>query len=143
MVAAGTNHFLRPDIYEPMLPLLFSKKALFWVWVSGYLELLFGICLLTKSLRKLGGWGLFFLLIAIYPANINMAINNVPLDGQPVAPVLLWLRLPFQFLFLWLAWWTMQPENSTRMHPWDKSQLGVEKQPAALEEEAIVEASPQ
>ena len=114
MMSSGTYHFLRPDIFEPMLPGILQKNALLWVWLSGYFEILGGMCLLIPSLRWAAGWGLICLYLAVFPANLYVAIS-----AEPTSSVWLWLRLPLQLLFMWVAWWIVQPSQSRKFHPWD------------------------
>lgn len=104
MIGIGTLHFVRPDGFVAIVPkMLPAPLAL--VYVSGFFEMLGGLGLLVPQTRKAAAWGLIALYIAVFPANINMAVNQIPLDGQPVAPLFLWLRLPFQAVFIGLAYW--------------------------------------
>jgi uncharacterized membrane protein len=69
--------------------------------------------LFPQPLRRIAGWGLVALLIAIFPANLHMAMNDVPMPGRPPNPTLNWLRLPFQLVFiLWALWCTRPPSKS-------------------------------
>jgi uncharacterized membrane protein len=70
------------------------------VWVSGIAEILGGIGVLPRRTRVFAGWGLLALLVAVFPANLNAAIHGWP--GVNLPQWLLWVRLPFQFLF---GWW--------------------------------------
>ena len=53
----------------------------------------------------MAGWGLLALLIAVYPANIHMLVNEVYIGGMPQEPWLLWLRMPLQFVMAALVAW--------------------------------------
>ncbi len=101
MVAAGANHFVSPAAYVAMMP-----DALPWhlelVWISGVAEILCGVGLIFERTRRAAGWALIALLVAVFPANVNMAVNQLPLGGEPVAPWLLWARLPLQLVLI--AW---------------------------------------
>ena len=56
--------------------------------------------MMLPKVRKYAGWGLLALLTAVFPANIHMAVQEVQIAGlPPVAPWILWARLPLQFLF--------------------------------------------
>jgi uncharacterized membrane protein len=109
MVLAGTLHFLVPDPFVRIVP-TFLPAPLILVWVSGFFEILGGIGLLLPWVNRAAAWGLIALFIAVFPANINMAINNIVLPGIPHNPVLYWARLPLQFLLILWAWWFTEPE---------------------------------
>ena len=98
-IFGGINHFLNPNIYLRIMPPYLPWHA-FLVYASGMLELLFGILLLIPKTQALAGWGLIVLLIAIFPANLHMALNAG--DFRPIPPLLLWLRLPLQLVLI--AW---------------------------------------
>jgi len=77
-------------------------EALPWhlalVYVSGAAEILGGIGLLVPKTRRAAAWGLLLLLLAVFPANINMAVNEIYVGGMPHEPWLLWARLPMQLV---------------------------------------------
>jgi uncharacterized membrane protein len=98
---AGLNHFRNPKMYMKIMP-----PYLPWhtelVLISGVLEILFGALLLFPATRVIGAWCIILLLIAIFPANIQMAISFY----QKKSPYL-WMaiaRLPLQPLLIWWAW---------------------------------------
>ena len=97
----GIDHFVNPDFYLSIMPPAFPLHAEA-VYISGFFEILGGICVLIPSLRKLAGCGLIALLIAVYPANIYMAIN--PEAFPEISIGLLYFRLPLQFLFIYWAY---------------------------------------
>ena len=101
-ISVGIKHFTEPEwflqIYPPFLP--FGLAA---VYVSGFFEVLFGIMLLIPKTRYYAGWGLIALLIAVFPANIYLAYTNGAAMDIPAAAA--WGRLPFQALFIGLAYW--------------------------------------
>ncbi len=103
-VAIGVGHFVDPEpfvaIVPPSLP---APLAL--VYISGAAELLGGIGLLVRPLRRFAAWGLLALLLAVFPANIHMAVNEIYLAGMPQEPWLLWARLPFQLVFAAVVYW--------------------------------------
>lgn len=74
------------------------------VSLSGVMEVLGALLLLIPKTRTLGGLGLILLLVAVFPANIHMAIHKINFGWIP--EYALWLRLPFQFLLIWACWWT-------------------------------------
>ena len=106
----GINHFVNPDFYLSIMPPVFPMHAEA-VYVSGFFEVLGGICVLIPRLRKIAGWGLVALLVAVYPANIYMAITPEAFPGFPVA--LLYVRLVFQFVFFYWAFSVTRPAYNT------------------------------
>ena len=101
-ISVGIKHFTEPEwflqIYPPFLP--FGLAA---VYVSGFFEVLFGIMLLIPKTRYYAGWGLIGLLIAVFPANIYLAYTNGA--AMDISATVAWGRLPFQALFIGLAYW--------------------------------------
>jgi uncharacterized membrane protein len=97
----GISHFIMPDPFLKIMPEFIPFKKEF-VYLSGFFEILGGAGLLFKKVRKIAGWGLIALLIAVFPANISMAFKNQTFGIIPQWA--LWLRLPLQFLLTWLVW---------------------------------------
>ena len=104
MVLAGINHFLSPATYVGMMPAVLPAPLLL-VYVSGVAEIAGGLGLLWPVTRRAAAWGLIALFVAVFPANLNMAINHLPLGDRPVEPWILWARLPLQVVFIAWAWW--------------------------------------
>lgn len=107
-VAAGGNHFLNPDFYVRIMP-PYLPAHLELVYMSGVIEILGGIALLIPTIRAMAGWGLIILLLAIFPANIHMAVHPEQFPGVPAYA--LYLRLPFQFLLIAWAYWVSRPDR--------------------------------
>jgi uncharacterized membrane protein len=103
--AAGMNHFVHPDVYLPMMPTyLPAHREL--ILLSGLAEVGFGTALLIPNVRPAAAWGLIAMLLAIFPANINIALHNVPLFGRSEGfGAWNWIRLPFQAVLIVWAWW--------------------------------------
>ena len=81
------------------------------VYLSGAAEIAGGVGLLVPRLRRAAGIGLLLLLVAVFPANIYMAVADVSLPNTHVPQWALWLRLPFQFAFMAWVWFVMrEPE---------------------------------
>ena len=78
-------------------------KKLELVYLSGFFEVILGIMLIVPALRYYAGWGLILLLIAVYPANIYLAQTNGA--AMNTSGLVAWGRLPFQFLFIGIAYW--------------------------------------
>ena len=103
-IVAGVNHFLAPEIYLGMMPAWLPFKEAANV-ISGIAEILGGLGLLIPRFRRAAAWGLIALLIAIFPANLHVALQG-SMPGLDQAPAwLLWLRLPFQVVFVAWVWW--------------------------------------
>jgi uncharacterized membrane protein len=94
-ITTGVLHFVSPKFYEAIIPESWPYKKEM-VQVSGVAELAGGIGVLVPSTRRLAGKGLIALLLAVYPANINMAVNPDKYKRFPAWA--LWARLPLQFL---------------------------------------------
>lgn len=106
MVAMGVLHFVRPDGFVRIVPALLPCPLVL-VYVSGFFEIAGGIGLLLTGVHRAAAWGLAVLYVAVFPANINMAVHDLQPWGGHAQGVLLWLRLPVQALFiggvLWLS----------------------------------------
>ena len=101
-VFVGIDHFKNPSWYIQIIPPVLPYK-LELVYLSGFFEILFGILLLFRKTRNIAGWGLILLLLAVYPANIYLAITNG--KALNTTTFIAWGRLPVQFLFIGLAYW--------------------------------------
>jgi uncharacterized membrane protein len=101
MVATGTMHFVNPGFYLQIMPpyLPFHREA---VYLSGFFEAAFGLLLLFPRLTRLAAWGIIALLIAIFPANIYVYQHQ---DIIPAPPIVHFLRLPLQAVFILWAYW--------------------------------------
>jgi uncharacterized membrane protein len=100
-IAAGLNHFRTPAMYLSIMPPYLPWPSQL-VAISGVTEVLGGIGLLIPMLRGAAAWGLIALLLAVLPANVQMALHGF--GGMPIW--LLWLRLPFQLVFMSWVYWT-------------------------------------
>ncbi len=108
-VIAGVLHFVATELFARIVPPFFPYKIEI-VYLSGVFEILGGIALLTLRLRRLSAIFLILLLVAVFPANIYMAIYNVKVGGYMDLPIYQWIRLPFQFVLIWLVWWSALSE---------------------------------
>jgi uncharacterized membrane protein len=98
-VSVGILHFVRPGKFVKIMPDIPYKKEA--VYTSGFFEILGGLGLLMPWTRNLAGKGLMALLVAVFPANINMAVQKI--DFGSIPHWLLWLRLPLQFALIKLV----------------------------------------
>ncbi|MDB4965165.1 MAG: hypothetical protein JWN44_854 [Myxococcales bacterium] len=104
MISAGVGHFVAPEGFVAIVPSwLPSPRAL--VAISGVCELAGGLGLLVPSLRRAAAFGLMLLFIAVFPANVNMALRHIQPPGVVLSEWLLFARLPFQAVLIAWAWW--------------------------------------
>ena len=101
-ILGGIKHFTNMDWYMKIMPpyLLYHKEL---VYLSGAFEIILGIMLVFEKTRFLSGWGLILLLIAVFPANIYLAQTNGA--AMNISPALALGRLPFQAVFIAIAYW--------------------------------------
>ena len=98
---AGIAHFVNPDFFDAIVPPWLPLSERFWTYISGLAEIAVGIAVLVPKYRRIGGWAAFALFIAVYPANLYMVWDWR--DRTTAEQVVSWVRLPFQFLFFWVA----------------------------------------
>ncbi|GAB2606716.1 DoxX family protein [Spirosoma areae] len=98
-IAAGLNHFINPKVYVAIMPPYVPAHTLV-VALSGVAEVMLGFGLLFPATRSLSAWGLVFLLIVIFPANVYMAMSN---RFRKFPAWLRWARLPLQGVLIWWA----------------------------------------
>jgi uncharacterized membrane protein len=100
----GGSHFtgMKHDFAAMIPPPL--PDGLWVIYLTGALEIAGGLALLHPRTRRAAGLGLALLLVALFPANVHAALNDLSLGGRP--PTALWLRTPMQLLYLGLVWWT-------------------------------------
>ena len=104
-VLIGLSHLRKPEQLAYMVP-KFMPNARLLVLLSGVTEIVLGIGLLFLTTRFWAAWGLILLLIAIFPANINVAVNNLPPPGGlPAKPWYVWSRLLFQPVYILWIWY--------------------------------------
>ena len=98
---AGVVHLRRPEFFMPVMPpwIPFHRAC---ILISGVFELLGGLGLLIpeRRIQLAAGWGLTLLLIAVFPANVYMAMAHVKVNGFPAHEWMAWARLPLQPLFI-------------------------------------------
>ena len=103
-IVVGVSHFTDPGPFVSIVP-PWLPAPLMLVYISGFFEIAGGVGLLVERTRRMAGWGILALLVAVYPANIHMLVNDVYMEGMPAERWMLWARMPFQFVFAaWAAW---------------------------------------
>jgi len=118
-VSTGIAHFTRPEIYLAIMPpyLPFHLES---VYLSGAFELGLGLALWIPRLRPHAGIGLVLLLIAVFPANLHMALHPEQFARFP--PAALWIRLPLQLV---LIAWAYLGTRSGEAHPFGERPTGA------------------
>tara|TARA_Y100001936_G_C15467275_1_gene356872 strand:+ start:185 stop:523 length:339 start_codon:yes stop_codon:yes gene_type:complete len=104
-IYVGIKHFIDPNWFINIIP-PYLPWHLELVYLSGLFEIILGLLLLIPKTRKLAAYGLIALLIAVYPANIYLAFNELPQKMMGISSFAAsWIRLPIQFIFIGLAYW--------------------------------------
>ena len=113
IIVVGVTHFIVPGEYVKIVPPQLPYP-LGLVYLSGFYEILGGIGLLVPPVSQAAAWGLLALFIAVYPANINMAVNLIKIEHIPNSPWVHVVRLPLQAVLIAWAWWY------TKSSDWEK-----------------------
>src|ERR1700759_4731467 len=100
-VLAGVNHFRMPLFYLRMMP-PYLPAPLQLMEISGICEIALGVLLVVPRTARFAAWGLIALLIAVFPANLQMALH--PETFPEFRSIVLMLRLPLQLVLIVLAW---------------------------------------
>ena len=109
-VIAGAMHFVIPNRYMGIMP-AWIPYPLGLVYLSGVAEMAGGLGLLIPGMRKAAAFGLITLLIAVFPANIQMLANAIHSSASTLYIALLWLRLPLQpLLIVWIYRSVVRPK---------------------------------
>jgi uncharacterized membrane protein len=101
-IVAGAMHFVVPRTYEAIVPPYLRRWKRELVIASGIAELAGGLAVLPEQTRRPARWWLLATLVAVYPANVHMALH--PEEYERIPPAALWARLPVQGLFALLTW---------------------------------------
>jgi uncharacterized membrane protein len=94
-------HFVKPRVYRRIMP-PWVPAPMAMVYASGVAEIAGGAGLLHPRLRRGAGWWLIATLVAVFPANLHMALHPEDFSQVPGGRPALWGRLPLQALFI--AW---------------------------------------
>lgn len=101
-IVAGTMHFVIPRQYEAIVPPRIPRWRKEIVVASGLAEIAGGVAVLPDGTRRAARWWLLATLVAVYPANIHMALHPEQFPKIPASA--LWARLPVQGIFAFLTW---------------------------------------
>ena len=120
-ILAGAMHFIAPDFYLPMMP-PYLPWPLPLIYISGAAEFLLGALVLMTQTRRYAAGGIIALLIAVVPANVHIALHNIPIGGAPEGyGIWNWARLPLQAVLVVWAWWYTQPELPYDEEGWQRT----------------------
>lgn len=100
---AGISHFVVTDSFERIVPAWVPDPRLM-VYITGVAEMAGAVGLLMPSVRVYAGYGLIALLVAVFPANINMLQLARESNAAAAYQFILWMRLPLQPLLVWMVW---------------------------------------
>lgn len=100
LAGAGVTHFVKPGFYDPIVPHALPGPPRAWTYLSGVAELGVAAAVARPSTRFRGALAALGLFIAVYPANIQMAVDAEDVKMKAIA----YARLPLQFPLFWLAW---------------------------------------
>jgi uncharacterized membrane protein len=103
----GAMHFLRPRFFEAIVPPVIESRKKEVVAISGVAEIAGAALVLPAASRRLGRWWLLGLLVAVFPANVHMAVSPEEIRGLDLRKIprwTLWARLPLQPLAMLWVW---------------------------------------
>jgi uncharacterized membrane protein len=112
MIGIGIGHFVNPGPFVAIVP-AWLPAPLALVMVSGFFEILGGAGLLVTRVRRAASYGLVALYVAVFPANLNMAIHGIQPTDVHVPAWAAWARLPLQIVFIVLALWVGKTDDVT------------------------------
>ena len=112
-ISAGVTHFTNYDFFEALVPpvLVFKSEI---VYLSGVIEIVFGLLLFFKKTRYKAAWGIFLLLIIVFPANLYLYFSDVPREALGISINQAFIRLPFQIPLLIIAYWHSIEKSSKK-----------------------------
>ncbi|MBI3792601.1 MAG: DoxX family protein [Gemmatimonadetes bacterium] len=102
-VSAGILHFVIEPFYLAMMPPWLPAHARL-VQVSGIAEIVLGLGVLVDGTRRAAGWGLLALLVAVFPANVQMLLDAIAAHASTAWITALVARLPLQWVIGQWVW---------------------------------------
>ena len=115
----GLLHWTNPEPFEAIVPAYLGAPS-FWNLMSGSFEILFGVGLVMPRTRKRAAMLLFFLVIAMSLANINMWVNDLPFNGTKLSTQGHVIRWCVQIVLLLTLAWMAQFQPFLRAHATEK-----------------------
>ena len=116
MTLAGINHFIMPRAYEKIIP-DYVPAPREMVYASGVAEIVGALATMHPRTRRLGGWILLATLVAVFPANVHMALHPERYPDIPGGQATLLARLPLQVLFVYWVWLAALDREAAREKP--------------------------
>jgi len=107
-IAGGIAHFTKTDFYLSMMP-SYLPYHLELVYISGVFEILLGALLLVPKYTRFAGFGIIVLLLAVFPANLNMYLHAESYSNMSETSLL--IRLPIQLLLIYWAYKYTKPKG--------------------------------
>jgi uncharacterized membrane protein len=107
-IFAGIMHFVIPKVYARIVPPYLPRQREI-VYASGVAEIAGGVGLMVPRWRRAGGWWTIATLIAVFPANLHMALHPEQFSDVPGGKLSLYARLPLQAVFVGWVRRAMQP----------------------------------
>ena len=101
LAVAGAGHFAAPQLFDAMIPDVLPGEPRAWTYASGVAELGVAAAVALPRTRRLGGYAAAALFVAVFPANVQMALDWS--DRSPVEQAIAWGRLPLQIPLIWWA----------------------------------------
>ena len=98
-ILVGIEHFRSPKKFVDIVP-NYLPFALFLVYLTGIIEIVGGLGIIYPETREITGRLMVLFLIAVYPANFNMWINDIPYNGTRLTTQGHLVRLSVQFLLI-------------------------------------------
>lgn len=132
MIGIGALHFVAETFFVQIVPPFLPAPRLL-VWISGVAEIALGVGLVPVRSRRWAGYGLVALYVAVFPANIYMAVTNLQIQGLPSSfeqpsQLMLWLRLPLQIVLIAWALWVSAPSRRRAFQPRSSGDAAADQQ---------------
>ena len=108
----GIKHFTDVNFFISIMPPYIPYHK-FFIYLSGFFEILFGLLLLFRKTRKFAGIGLIYLLVFVFPANIHLYLSDTAQKALSITQNDALIRLPFQLPLMIIAFWHSE-EKSTK-----------------------------
>ncbi|MBA3444281.1 MAG: DoxX family membrane protein [Gemmatimonadales bacterium] len=114
-ICTGTLHFVAPAYLITIVPSYLPAPGVL-VALSGVAEIAGGVGVMIPRTQRVAAIGLVLLLVAVFPANVEMLRLARGRGGPAWVEAVLWLRLPLQALLIWWAWLFTQPSRGPKKH---------------------------
>ena len=112
-LVVGIKHFTDVNFFVSIMPPYIPFHE-FFIYLSGFFEILFGLLLIFKKTRKFAGIGLIYLLVFVFPANVHLYLSEVAQKALSITQNDALVRLPLQLPLMIIAFWHAE-ENSTKL----------------------------